>query len=88
MTDEFGVLRNSWQRRDYDRTREFLIGKSLESLDIEQLTLLEYASYEYQDLMETRQHPSRCERTAIPQACLHTSAQARESLPDEHWKSR
>ena len=54
MGDEFDVLRVPWVPTKYERIRDYIMGESIDSLDIEQLTLLEYASYEYQDTMEAR----------------------------------
>ena len=47
MTDELDDLRDTWLNSHYETARDSY-RNSLGSLDIEQLTLLEYTSYEYE----------------------------------------
>ncbi|MFC1719017.1 S16 family serine protease, partial [Candidatus Poribacteria bacterium] len=48
MSGGLDILRSTWQHKDYEGIRNDYINDFLEELDIEELTLLECASYQYQ----------------------------------------
>ena len=55
MISDFDILRALWVPKDYEGARDSYLAV-LEQLDVEELTLLEFCSYEYQTALEESEY--------------------------------